>query len=702
MIRRAMSSIRTLSALLIAALIVLALATYRDSDRNGFHFDDHPNIVQHASVQLEELSAAGLWRAAREAYLPSRPLPSVTFALDWWRSQGQAAAFQATNRILHLSVALAVGLLFYASLSKILPRRELAWLVPLAAAWWALHPIQVQGVTYIVQRMAILATLFSVLSVWCFIQARKSHSQRSVAWWLAAVLSLFAGVVSKENAYITPALWVLAEYGVIRHGMPVNRRHLRAIFLLAPAVILFIATLDLALGGPLAAFVGPGYLTRDFTLTERLLTQPRVLVFHIGQIVWPLPSRFSLEHDFGLSRGLFDPPGTMVALTLVLLWCGSGLWCLFRQETRVLGFLILWVPTTLLIESSVISLEIVFEHRMYLPTVGLAGVLALGVGRLAGKLERGRVFVPVVGLGVALVLAFYTHERISVWRTPVSLGEQSARNAPNSPRVWVNLGVAYQEQGLGREAVSAFTRALALDGSRADAYANRGALYSESASTAALAQEDFDRALQIQPDNIVALVGRGTLRKRLQQSELALADYQQAIASYRNRPQAIRNRDEFYVAVAYYQLGLAYKNAGLLEEAAAAYAGALRLRPGLSEAWFNLGVIQLERELHTQAIKSFSQALRHGGVDADAYYFRGLARWKSGDHDSAQRDLLRALNINPADSEFWWQMGLLRADRGDLDGARRDLSRACQMGQREACVGPPAEGQDTSVPPAGR
>ncbi len=677
---------RVLSLLLVIVLSAVLLFAYRDSDQNGFHFDDYPNIVQHTPVQLEQLTLSGLWQAGRDAFLPSRPLPSISFAFDWWRGQGSPEVFQATNRMLHVAAALVVGLLLFEVLGKMLPRRELLWLAPLAAAWWALHPIQVQGVTYIVQRMALLAALFTLLSVWSYVRARQSGGARGLGWWLLTWSSLVAAVASKENALIAPFLWILAEYGVVRHGLRLLRGRLDAVVIALPFVLLAWVVLDLLLGGPFSGWATPGYAGRDFTLEERLLTQPRVLAFHLGQVFWPLPGRFSLEHDIALSRGVLDPPATAVALAGLVLWIAAGLWCLFSQALRGAGFLILWVPATLVIESSVIPLEMVFEHRMYLATVGLAGLVALACGWLAGTGTRARLGVLVAGMGLVLVLAAFTQQRLPVWRTAVTLGEHSARVASTSARTWLNLGIAYQEDDQLDKAESALSRSIALDPDSATAYANRGTLYSEDPARAQAARADFNHALRLDPGNITALVGRGTLQKRLGHIGLASADYQKAIRAYRQRPAAARSRDAFDIAVAYYQLGLVYRQSGRLDEAVAAYKNAIGLRPGLASAWFNLGIIQLERKQYPDAGKSFSAALAYGGEDADAYYYRGLAGWHAGDPGSGHQDLSRALQLNPRDGEFWLQRGLLGLERGDVNGARHDLRQACELGREPACA----------------
>jgi hypothetical protein len=199
-------------------------------------------------------------------------------------------------------------------------------------------------------------------------------------------------MISKETAAIVPFLVLLAEFGVLRQGQAIVRGRLDSVMLSLPVVVAVLITLDILSGtGPLAGNFLPGYENRDFTLSERLLTQPRVIGFHFSQIFWPLPGRFSLEHDFAASTGLLTPATTLVAMLGVASWCAIGVWALFRPSLRMMGFFLLWVPATLVIESTIIPLEMVFEHRMSGPGHRQeCSELGASLGQPGQRLQRGR------------------------------------------------------------------------------------------------------------------------------------------------------------------------------------------------------------------------------------------------------------------------------------------------------------------------
>ena len=275
---------------------------------------------------------------------------------------------------------------------------------------------------------------------------------------------MLAGSLSKENAWVAPVLIVAAEYGVVRHGRALFRSRWEsaavplATFL---AALVFVVTLFGL--GPLAARYEPGYAVRDFTMSERVLTQPRVVLFHLSQIFWPAPSRFSLEHEFPLSRSLIDPPVTAPAAGLVFAWCALAFVLLGRRRSRIAGFLMLWIPLTLAIESSFVALEMVFEHRMYLPSFGLFGLFALAGLPAVRKRPRIRPALAAAAVGCIVILSGITMSRVAVWESRVSLAEDSVRNAPGSARVWATLGKVYLEEGDVASAEPALQHALQLD-----------------------------------------------------------------------------------------------------------------------------------------------------------------------------------------------------------------------------------------------
>jgi hypothetical protein len=461
-------------ALLPLALGLLVLVAYRNAPTNGFHFDDYPSIVDHEPVHVTDASLPSLLAAARAGFLPRRPLPTLTFAFDWHRGGGQPRPFQVTNIAIHLATTLAVFSLLLLVLRSTGPRPGSGALTAalVGAALWAAHPIQVQSVTYIVQRMTSLAALFTIVSAVCYLLARRDGRIRG-GWLGLAVATFMLGAVSKEVAWIAPFLWLLVEFGVVRHGQPLRRSRWDWGWAALPFAAVLFLLLDPLIGFGFWSKVLSGYDLRDFTLMERLLTQPRVVAYHISQLLWPLPARFSLLHEVPVSTSLLTPATTLPALGAVLAWCAGGFWCLLTPSRRVVGFFLLWLPVTLAIESTVWPLRLMFEHRLYLPSVGIAGLVAIGLARLLEGARR-----PVwlaTGIGSAVLVALLANAasaRVSIWRDDFTLWGDVVAKYPCSADAHNNLGQAHWRSGRLPEATGHYQAAVQCKPTHAEALLN--------------------------------------------------------------------------------------------------------------------------------------------------------------------------------------------------------------------------------------
>lgn len=490
----------TLYAIVSAVLLILLIGiAFQDAPDNDFHLDDQPNIVNHEPIRLQTFSVSGIWQAGSDAMLPRRVLPSITFAIDWLRGDGDPRPFIWTNLFIHSANAILVAILLILLLRAQMPSRKITplWFVPilLATAIWAIHPIQIQAVTYIVQRMASMATFFALISLISYILGRQAE-RLNWAWFSAASISFIAAMACKENAAIVLILIILVEFGIIRHGKPLIRSRWEYTLLVLPALLVLYTLADVISGaGPLTTWVTPGYSMRNFTMDERLLTQPRVVFFHLSQILWPSPGRFSLEHDFAASTGLLSPPVTLAAIAALFAWVGGGLWLLLRHpSTRVWGFCLLWAPATLAIESSFISLEMVFEHRMYFPLIGLLGLLAMGLQNATASGIRTAGLSVVLSCGFLIFCLIATLQRVPHWQSTLMLYESAIAHAPSNPRLRANLGSEYFKAEKFAQSQQATEAALRLEPNNLQALEIYGSLLLR-AGQVSQAEQIFQRAL---------------------------------------------------------------------------------------------------------------------------------------------------------------------------------------------------------------
>lgn len=441
-----------LLSLLCAALAYLVLLPGLPGD---FVLDDIRNIVENSGIRLQALDLAAVRDAAFSTQFGGtiRTLPTLTFALDYYRGEGlDAGTFKVTNLGIHAltTLALAWFLRSLLQISGVAPARA-SWAALALALAWALHPLQVSSVLYVVQRMQTLATLFIVLALWAYLQARhaqmKGRSGRT-GWMLTALLWVMA-LGCKEDAVLLPAYLLALELTVLRFRAddPELADNLRRGYLLATAVGAAVYLLVIVPH----YWSWNAYSGRNFSSFERLLTQGRVLCIYLWQMIAPSPGHMPFFYDWlQPSRGLLSP-WTTVPAWLLLMALLAAAWRV-RHSRPLLAFGVLMFFAGHFITSNVIPLELAFEHRNHLPLIGV--VLAAGdlLGLAYSRLRMSTRLTAVICALLLTVLATATLVRAQTWHSGLSLAQASTQLTPQSVRAWNFLCVEWYQRGGGANA----------------------------------------------------------------------------------------------------------------------------------------------------------------------------------------------------------------------------------------------------------
>ena len=428
---------------LFPTLLLIAVAlVYLPGLAGGFIFDDFPNIVTNARLHAERLDWASVARAigAYESGIYGRPLATVWFAADFAIGGKDPTAFKVSSLVVHLLntalvYALLARLLAIPSLRVASPR-----LFALAVtAAWALHPLQVSTVLYVVQRMETLATLFILLGLIAYVHGRlaQSDGRPGGRWLVISALLAALGMLAKESAVLFVGFALCLELCVFRFApTPGAGRTLRNGFILlgvAGALVFFAYIVP--------TYSSPGsYANRDFTMIERLLTQARVLPMYLGQIVLPLPNSMTFYYDdLPVSTGLLSPATTLAGLALIVSLLALAWWLRGRAPLVALG--ILWFFAAHALTSNVLNLEMVFEHRNYVALLGV--VLALGDGVRRLPMRDGPALKIAAVVGVLVLVGALTAIRSATWGEPFLLASDLVSKNPDSPRAASDLATIY-------------------------------------------------------------------------------------------------------------------------------------------------------------------------------------------------------------------------------------------------------------------
>lgn len=434
--------------LLLGALLVTALL-YGPGLKGGYTFDDFPNIVDNTALHVATLDAAA-WQAALWASPSSdlqRPLASLSFALNYYFSGLDPAPMKATNLFIHLLNGLLLFLLlrrvtqWHAARTDVATTAQIQrgdWLALLVTTAWLLHPINLTAVLYVVQRMESLAQVFVLAGLLLYVEARKRQDsgQRGAFWrlWIGVPLCTLLGITAKESAVLLPLYALILEMVVLQTWR--RRRGELAtfytVFLFIPGILGLLWMLPRVLPAQAYSF-------RSFTLIQRLLTEPRVLLDYVAWILLPLPKFFSFYHDdYPFSTDLWHPWSTLPAIAAVIAMAVAAV--LLRRRRPLIALGLAWFLSAQALTATFFPLELVFEHRNYFASAGLllaAFDLLLPQPSGAALLALPRV---ALALAITALCAMTLSMRARAWSNPVSLAVAEASLHPESPRALYNLG----------------------------------------------------------------------------------------------------------------------------------------------------------------------------------------------------------------------------------------------------------------------
>jgi len=416
---------------LVAGLLI-AISTflvYSNTFYAGFHFDDTPHIVENYSIR--KLSN---WS---DIIRGQRGVAMLSFAINYAMGGLNVIGYHIANLVIHITNGILVYFLIFLTLDRINSYKGIAKKIAVyTALLFAVHPIQTQAVTYIVQRMETLASMFMLIGLLLFIKgAETSKTASRVFLYIAAAASYLLGFYSKEIAITLPAIIILYDYCFLSEGnlkklfsrWPIYGVLLVILFFLAAPTFTGLQETpgEVASGGPVSG--GPassvplsretptaGFGVQSITPKEYLFTQFNVLIYYITLLFAPVNQ--NLDYDFPLSKGLFEIPqvkeGTVlnypipppfVSLIILLAIIGFALYLLIKNPPplekekkvgilhhgRLIAFSILWFFIILSPTSSFVPIiDVVFEHRLYLASVGFFVLFSLAFDRIFEYMEK--------------------------------------------------------------------------------------------------------------------------------------------------------------------------------------------------------------------------------------------------------------------------------------------------------------------------
>jgi hypothetical protein len=581
------------SYLYIVLIILAGIITYSNTFHAPFTFDDIPNIVENETIK----DIRSFWPPKGSRYVGQ-----LTFALNYRTGGIDVFGYHIVNLVVHilngLLVYWLVSLTFRTHFFQVNSDESnrnahnslVAFMISLI---FVTHPVQTQAVTYIVQRFTSLATLFYILSFVLYVKARCAMQQSAVGmqneasimqnkegrgqkaetrnpteschirgrerfftpsallFYIFSVISAVLAMKTKEIALTLPVVIVLYEFLFFKS--PVRRRiaYLMPILITLLVIPFSFIDVDKPIGEVLKDADRMSRVEREGISISRgnyLMTQFRVIITYIRLLFVPINQ--TLDYDYPVYHSFFEPD-VIISFFIITALLAVAFYLVYRSRRtdrllRFLAFGMLWFFITLSVESSIIPIvHVIFEHRMYLPSVG--AIMAFS-SLLILILKRWRITekpIIIIFLLIVVTLSFTAYSRNRIWSSEILLWEDGVKKTFKRIAPYYHLGSAYFKAGRYRDAITV-----------------------------------LNIASQLGPDY-------PQIYFRLGQTYEKLGWARNAVMSYES---ALRIRYEY--PEAHYELGNIYYQEGQLERAIAQFQIALSIKPDYEEAKHNLSVVR--------------------------------------------------------------------------------------------------------------
>ncbi len=535
-------------------MLMLGLLIYSNALHASFQFDDYKTIVNNPSVKnLRNIRI--MWEAFN-----TRILTGYSFAINYALGGLNVFGYHLVNILIHIFNSYLVYLLLRLIFStpyfrKEFLRNNIHLLAFFAALVFLAHPIQTQAVTYITQRASCLGAFFYLLALIFYIKFRLIS--RGFYLGLAMAMTILA-MLTKEMTVTIPFSIAVLEIFFLKE----QRDQIKTIFKrISPFLLLiFLIPILLSFDKDYSILGLKEQFSSSHLRILNLLTEINVLRTYLRLVFIPIHQ--NVDYDYPMVKHILDA-NTIFSVCLFLVLIGIAIWQFNRK--RMISFCIIWFFLSMSVEfivCSLVAVDMIFEHYLYLPMVGFSIFLSC---LLAEIFKKDHAF-SVSMASIIVVLSILTFNRNDVWRSPLNLWTDAKTKSPNKARPYINAGVAYRKMGLYEKAIDHYHHALSLgsleDTTRAQILINLGAVY-------------------------------GYLGNYNKEIEYCL----QAIQADHKNPQAYSNLGYAYMLINDFEKALQYGHMSL------------KINPNFVEGAVNLGVIYGRLGKYEGARKLFERAL---------------------------------------------------------------------------------------------
>lgn len=517
-IKKETSASKYFTSIVVAVISMAGFVIYSNTFDASFHFDDHFFLINNDLIKnLNEFMSTKYWT---NVYL--RPLSSLSFAIDYRIHEFDVTGYHIVNIAIHSFTAMVVYYLTCLILQKSIYSNsedlKISRIVSLFVAIIFLsHPIQTQSVNYIVQRMTLMAAFFYLLSVYTYFKGRICHLSANyhsgMFYYLLTVLLFCLAMFSKQNAITIPLSLLLIEVLFIRKA----DGKVVAINLTVMSVVLFSVAMFVILAGYLPRE------TNDISREVYFATQLRVVFRYMKLLFLPFPLNFDPYVVLSESMLGFKEVISMAGHFGIL-----SIGIAFYRKNKIITFGIFWFYITLLVESSVIPIrDVMFEHRVYLPSYGFIIILVTVLFSFLVKRTRIKNVVLIFIL-LSIIYGGISYRRNKVWMNEFTLWSDVKDHPPVKARVYRYLGVEYIRMRQFKEALKVLNQAIKLDPTRWEEHANKATIYKIQKDYKSVIHE-MNICIRLEPKEDSFFIERANAYIKIGKIEQAKKDFDKAL-----------------------------------------------------------------------------------------------------------------------------------------------------------------------------
>ena len=596
-------------------LIVTTLAVFWQVHQFGFlHIDDNIYITENSHIKSGLNLDSILW-AFNTTYAEFwHPLTWLSLMFDYQLYGLNAGGYHITNIILHLLSTLLLFWLFIRMTGAV-------WKSAFVSVFFALHPLHVEAVVWISERKDVLSTFFWMLTLCLYV---FYTGKPAIKRYLLVLFSFILALLSKPMVVTLPVIMILLDY------WPLNRFELQKGNLikwqLKGKTPFFVLSAVFSIITIYAQYKPVG---RDlkFSMISRLANALVSFITYLEKTFWPhdLAVFYPFPHEIPALH-------VLVAALLILVITAVVIVAMKRLPYLFTGWI--WFTITI---APVIGIIPIGDFAMtdryhYIPSIGIAIILAWGIPSLIKVEQPGKKILFLAGMIFLTIIAFLSWKQCGYWENDIKLFNHTLQATKNNYLAHINLGYVLFKEGKNQEAIDHYNKAIQIMPGNILIYNNRGNAYAKSGRYE-LALQDFNEAIRLKPDYTDSYFNRGNIYHELGQYQKAVDDLNKAIQL---------NPDNYLI---YFNRGNANINLGRHQLAIDDFSKSVRLKPDYADAYNNRAFIYLNLGQYQQAISDYSKAIGLKPDYADAYNNRAFVYLNQGDIVSGCRDAKQACEL---------------------------------------------------------